>query len=114
MGVRTRRARPPAAYDFTIDRRKQRPLEYLGDYTGYIHADAYSGYEELFAKESVVKVACRCHARRGFDEAMSSPPPTRPARSLGGSVSSTSTSARSVAKRRIVATRTAKSMCGPW
>lgn len=65
---------PLAAYDFSIDRSKQRPLEYLGDYAGYIHADAYSGYEELFAKQDVVEVGCWCHARRGFDEAMSSRP----------------------------------------
>jgi transposase len=65
---------PLAAYDFTLDRRKQRPLEYLGDYQGYIHADACSGYDELFVKDGVVEVGCWCHARRGFDEAMTSRP----------------------------------------
>ena len=63
-----------ASYDFTRDRRNIRPLEYLGDYQGHIHADAYSGYDELFRKEGVVEVGCWCHARRGFDEAMTSRP----------------------------------------
>jgi transposase len=63
-----------ATYDFTRDRRNIRPLEYLGDYQGYIHADAYSGYDELFTKDGIVEVACWCHARRGFDEAMTSRP----------------------------------------
>ena len=31
---------PYRVYDFTEDRRKERPLEFLGDYQGYIHADA--------------------------------------------------------------------------
>lgn len=65
---------PLTAYDFTTDRRKKRPLEYLGDYRGYIHADAYSGYDQLFRKDGVVEVGCWCHARRGFDEAMTSRP----------------------------------------
>jgi len=65
---------PLTVYDFTIDRRKKRPLEYLGHYQGFIHADAYGGYEQLFTRDGVVEVGCWCHARRGFDEAMSSRP----------------------------------------
>jgi len=58
-----------AVYDFTVDRCKSRPIEFLGDYTGYVHADAYSGYDELFTKEDVIEVGCWVHARRKFDEA---------------------------------------------
>jgi len=65
---------PLAAYDFTLDRRKCRPIEYLGDYRGYIHADAYSGFDELFKKDGIIEVGCWCHARRKFDEAMGSRP----------------------------------------
>lgn len=65
---------PLTAYDFTLDRRKRRPLEYLGGYQGYIHADAYGGYDELFTREGLIEVGCWCHARRRFDEAMSSRP----------------------------------------
>jgi len=61
-------------YDFSLDRCKIRPLEFLGDYQGFVHADAYRGYDHLFTLDGVEEVACWCHARRGFDEAMSSRP----------------------------------------
>ena len=65
---------PLVAYDFSIDRSKRRPLDYLKDYRGYVHADAYSGYDELFRKEGIVEVGCWAHARRKFDESTSSRP----------------------------------------
>ena len=46
----------------------------IGDYQGYIQADAYSGYDELFRKDGIIKVGCWVHARRKFDEAASSRP----------------------------------------
>jgi transposase len=36
---------PLVVYDFSIDRSKKRPLEYLKGYQGYINADAYSNGE---------------------------------------------------------------------
>jgi len=65
---------PLLAYDFSMDRSKRRPLDFLNDYGGYVHADAYSGYDELFRKEGIVEVGCWAHARRKFDEAASSRP----------------------------------------
>ena len=65
---------PLVAYDFSIDRSKKRPLDFLKDYRGYVHADAYSGYDQLFKKEGIVEVGCWAHARRKFDEATSSRP----------------------------------------
>jgi transposase len=59
-------------FDFSKDRRKERPLSFLGDYQGYVHADAYSGYDELFRRQGVIEVGCWAHARRKFDEAISS------------------------------------------
>jgi len=59
------------AYDFSIDRSKKRPLDYLSNYRGYVHADAYSGYDELFRQEGIIEVGCWAHARRKFDEAVS-------------------------------------------
>jgi transposase len=61
-------------YDFSIDRSKRRPLDYLNDYKGYVHADAYSGYDELFKKKGIIEVGCWAHARRKFDEAATSRP----------------------------------------
>jgi transposase len=65
---------PLVAYDFSIDRSKRRPIDYLEGYRGYVHADAYSGYDELFRKEGIIEVGCWAHARRKFDEAVSSRP----------------------------------------
>jgi transposase len=65
---------PLTVYDFAIDRSKRRPLDFLNDYQGYVHADAYSGYDELFRKEGIVEVGCWAHARRKFDEAATSRP----------------------------------------
>ncbi len=65
---------PLAVFDFTKDRRKERPLEFLGDYQGHIHADAYSGYDELFTRAGVIEVGCWAHSRRRFVEAMTSRP----------------------------------------
>ena len=65
---------PICVYDFSPDRSKKRPLDFLGVYRGYIHADAYSGYDELFRMEGIIEVACWVHARRKFDEAVSSRP----------------------------------------
>ena len=63
---------PLTVYDFSHDRSKKRPLDFLGDYRGYVHADAYSGYDELFRRDGVIEVGCWVHTRRYFDEAVSS------------------------------------------
>ena len=65
---------PLTVYDFSMDRGKKRPLDFLEGYRGYVHADAYSGYDELFKKDKIIEVACWAHARRKFDEAASSRP----------------------------------------
>ena len=65
---------PLTVYDFSHDRSKKRPLDFLEGFKGYIHADAYSGYDELFKREGIIEVGCWVHARRKFDEAASSRP----------------------------------------
>lgn len=59
-------------FDFTESRRRDGPLSFLGDFTGYLQADAYSGYDCLYAPEGAIEVACWAHARRKFVEAESS------------------------------------------
>jgi len=64
---------PYRFFDFTEDRRKERPGRILGDYAGFVHADAYSGYDHLFANsDRIFEVGCWAHARRKWDEALSS------------------------------------------
>jgi len=65
---------PLTVYDFSRDRSKERPLKFLDGYQGYVHADAYSGYDELFRAPGIIEVGCWVHTRRKFHEAVSSRP----------------------------------------
>ena len=55
-------------FDFTLGRSQDRPLECLKDFRGFLQADAYSGYDKVFAA-GCVEVGCWAHARRYFYEA---------------------------------------------
>ncbi len=68
---------PLRIFEFTRDRCKKRPREFLGDYRGYIHADAYKGYDDLFRREGVFECACWMHIRRKLFEAEDAPPELR-------------------------------------
>lgn len=48
------------------------PLEFLESFAGYLQADAYRGYDQLYADGRIKEVACWAHARRKFEEAQSS------------------------------------------
>ena len=61
-----------AVFDYTPDRKGIRPQEFLGEYAGYLQADAYTGYDQLCDQGKVTEVACWAHARRKFDEAKDS------------------------------------------
>ena len=58
---------PPAAwYRFSKDREGKHPSEHLASYKGWIHADGYAGFNDLFATEDIHEMACMAHARRKF------------------------------------------------
>ena len=58
---------PPAAfYRFSRDRKGEQPTEHLKDYSGWMHADGYSGFNELYRSGRVREVACLAHIRRKF------------------------------------------------
>lgn len=62
-------------FDFTPTRSREGPLKILGTYSGYVQADAYSGYDELFRLyKSIIEVGCHAHARRKFEYALDSDP----------------------------------------
>ena len=61
-------------YDYTADRTRAGPLAFLGDFRGYLQADAYAGYDALYATGRVVEVACWAHACRYFFDAKASDP----------------------------------------
>ena len=58
---------PPAAwYQFSVDRKGIRTSKHLKDYTGWMHADGYAGFEELYRSGRIHEVACMAHIRRKF------------------------------------------------
>jgi transposase len=71
-------AHPYNVFDFTVNRKRDGPQRFLANYQGYLHADAFSGYDCLYLPEPLTatprihEVACNAHARRKFYEARSS------------------------------------------
>jgi transposase len=62
------RDHPHDVYRFSPDRRGEHPQRHLEGYKGFLVADAYAGFNALFANGSIVEVACWAHARRkAFD-----------------------------------------------
>ena len=58
---------PPCAwYQFTIDRKGGHPVGHLSGYTGWVHADGYSGFNGLFGESKASEMACMAHIRRKF------------------------------------------------
>jgi len=66
------RDHPYTVYDYTPDRSRDGPEEFLGPFGGYLQADAYTGYDRLYKEGRMSEVACWAHARRKFYEAQSS------------------------------------------
>jgi len=62
-------AHPYTVFDYTPTRQRDGPARFLGDYAGYLQADAFSGYDGLYAGERVIEVACWAHVRRKFFDA---------------------------------------------
>lgn len=65
---------PYAVYDFTITRERDGPQRFLQGYRGYLQADAYSGYDCIYASAQVTEVACWIHARRYWHQARDNDP----------------------------------------
>jgi transposase len=65
---------PYIVYDYTPNRSRDGPDDFLQPFHGYLQADAYSGYDQLYqdGKREIVEVACWAHSRRKFFEAQSS------------------------------------------
>ena len=68
------REHPYSVFDFTEGRGRDGPLAFLDGYSGYVQADAYSGYNELFATGRVTEVGCWAHCRRYWWEARDNDP----------------------------------------
>jgi transposase len=58
---------PPAAwFAYSPDRKGAHPQRHLRDFTGILQADAYAGYDALYADGRVLEAGCWAHARRKF------------------------------------------------
>ena len=55
-------------YQYHPSRRQSIPVAFFDGYQGYLHSDAYAGYNALTANASVHSVACWAHVRRKFIE----------------------------------------------
>ena len=59
-------------FDVTPTRERDGPEQFLQDFRGYLQADAYGGYDQLYRGGLRVEVACWAHARRYFHESLES------------------------------------------
>lgn len=58
---------PPAAwYEFTANRKGEHPAAHLASFRGWMHADGYSGFNDLYRSGTIQEVACLAHIRRKF------------------------------------------------
>jgi transposase len=63
---------PYVVFDFTLDRKRYGPQKFLSGYQGYLQADAYAGFDCVYAPGLVKEVACWVHARRYWHQAVDS------------------------------------------
>jgi len=61
-------AQPIVLYDYQPSRKAEHAEQFLGEFTGWLHADGYQGYHKL--PDRIRVVGCHAHARRKFDEAL--------------------------------------------
>jgi len=65
---------PYNVFNFTLNRGREGPKEFLKDYTEVLLADAYGGYNGVVAGNAITRAGCWSHARRKFVEAEKSAP----------------------------------------
>jgi transposase len=65
---------PYNVFDFTLNRSRAGPKEFLKDYTQVLLADAYGGYNGVVAGNAITRAGCWSHARRKFVEAEKTAP----------------------------------------
>jgi len=65
---------PYSVYAYTPSRKRDGPAKFLAGYKGYLHADAFAGYDGIYVSGEVKQVLCWAHARRKFFEARTAQP----------------------------------------
>jgi transposase len=59
---------PIIIYDYSPNHQQKWAENFLKNYKGYLQADAYTGYDKIYAGGKIIEVACMAHARRKFFE----------------------------------------------
>jgi transposase len=57
---------PFDVFDFTMSRSRDGPSQFLEGYRGFLQADAFGGYDGIYAGGGVIEVGCNALARRKF------------------------------------------------
>jgi len=65
---------PYNVFDFTLDRGRDGPKQFLKEYTEILLADAYGGYNGVVAGNQITRAGCWAHARRKFVDAEKAAP----------------------------------------
>jgi len=65
-------ANPYSVFDYTESRSRDGPLNFLAGYTGFLQADAFAGFDCIYADRKVKECACMAHVRRKFYDALPS------------------------------------------
>jgi len=63
------RHHPYVFYEFSPNHQRTWPANVLAGWKGHLQADAYKGYDALYADGDIIEVACWAHARRKFKNA---------------------------------------------
>jgi transposase len=70
--------KPAALFRYSPDRKGERPREHLKTFAGFLQADAYAGFERLYASDRqpapITPVACWAHARRKLNDVYNADP----------------------------------------
>jgi len=63
---------PYTVFDFTISRDRDGPMSMLTGWSGFLQADAYSGYDPVIHQSNglIIEVASWGHSRRYFEQAL--------------------------------------------
>jgi len=64
------RGPPKALVEFRTSRSRDGPLAFLGDWSGTLIIDAYSGFDKVVARNDIVRAGCWAHARRKLKDAL--------------------------------------------
>jgi transposase len=67
---------PGVVFDYTPTHARDGPATFLSGFQGFLQADAYGGYDGIYAGSggTIVEVACWAHARNKFKEAQATDP----------------------------------------